>query len=265
MKSLIWLAFWNLGLFALSICVLAGCRSSMEKNYSLLNWPRSTIGLIWGQECEDATASIIPDIYKFGTSGLCRVTDGKTKCKRQFPPTLNLAQAVMDDLDKAEKDGASIDSTTLEKCREAIDKPVNHGTAKKLGIVMISFIIASVFINIISLVVAAASGSAFSIASTAVLATDALFIFTSIILCIAMMNFEGGGYLKEVHGQEFSDREMIGIAIWMLVAMLIGRVLSNFWLIIGAICILLPIALVFVLFLVRTRGFFAVVRAATAE
>jgi hypothetical protein len=57
------------GLFALSICVLAGCRSSMEKNYSLLNWPRSTIGLIWGQECEDATASIIPDIYKFGTSG----------------------------------------------------------------------------------------------------------------------------------------------------------------------------------------------------
>jgi hypothetical protein len=80
-----------------------------------------------------------------------------------------------------------------------------------------------------------------------------------------MMNFEGGGYLKEVHGQEFSDREMIGIAIWMLVAMLIGRVLSNFWLIIGAICILLPIALVFVLFLVRTRGFFAVVRAATAE
>lgn len=271
------------GLFALSICVLAGCRSSMEKNYSLVNWPRSTIGLIWGQECEDATATIIPDVYKFGVSGkqfilqsmetkadeyligLCRVTDGKTKCKRQFPPTLNLAQAVLDDLDKAGKDGAPIDSTTLEKCREAIDKPINHGTAKKLGIVMIPFIIASVFINIISLVVAAASGSAFSIASTAVLATDALFIFTSIILCIAMMNYEGGGYLKEVHGQEFSDREMIGIAIWMLVAMLIGRVLSNFWLIIGAICILLPIALVFVLFLVRTRGFFAVVRAATAE
>jgi hypothetical protein len=41
----------------------------MEKNYSLLNWPRSTIGLIWGQECEDATATIIPDIYKFGSSG----------------------------------------------------------------------------------------------------------------------------------------------------------------------------------------------------
>ncbi|KAM0201870.1 hypothetical protein ACHAPI_001926 [Fusarium lateritium] len=237
----------------------------MEKNYSLVNWPRSTISLIWGQECEDATVDIIPDEYKFGSSGLCRVTNGKTTCKRQFPPTLNLAQAVLEDLDEAEEAGVSIDSTTLRNCRGAIDKPVNHGTARKLGIVMISFIIASVFINIISLAVAAASGSAFSIASTAVLATDALFIFTSIILCIAMMNFEGGGYLKEVNGQEFSDREMIGIAIWMLAAMLIGRVLSNFWLIIGAIGILLPIALVFVLFLVRTRGFFAVVRAATAE
>ncbi|KAF5675850.1 nadh oxidase [Fusarium heterosporum] len=237
----------------------------MEKNYSLVNWPRSTISLIWGQECEDITATIIPDVYKFGASGLCRVTDGKTKCKSQFPPTLNLAQAVLQDLDDAEATETSSDSATLQRCRESIDKPVNHKTAKKLGIVMISFIIASVFINIISLFVAAASGSAFSLPSTAVLAVDALFIFTSLVLCIAMMNFEGGGYLKEVHGQEFSDREMIGIAIWMLLAMLIGRILSNFWLIIGAICILLPIALVFVLFLVRTRGFFAVVRAAAAD
>ncbi|KAF4948717.1 hypothetical protein FSARC_13653 [Fusarium sarcochroum] len=236
----------------------------MEKNYSLVNWPRSTIGLIWGQECMDATANIIPDTYKFGASGLCRVTNGKTTCKGQFPPSLNLAKAVLEDLDNANTSSSGA-STTLQKCRDAIDKPVNHTKAKQLGIVMVSFIIATVFFNIVSLITAAASGSAFGIPATVVLVIDALFIFTSLILCIAMMNFEGGGYLKEVHGQEFSDREMIGIAIWMLLGMLIGRILSNPWLFFGALAIVLPIVLVFVLFLVRTRGFFAVVRAAVAE
>ncbi|KAF5019956.1 hypothetical protein F66182_8015 [Fusarium sp. NRRL 66182] len=253
-----WLAFWNLGLFALSICILAGCRSNMERNYSLVNWPRSTIDLIWGEECAAATVDIIPDLYKFGASGLCRVTDGETSCKRQFPPTFNLAEAVLQDLENA-------NSTAIEECREAIDKPVNHGTAKKLGTAMVSFLIAWIFLNIISLVVAIASGSAITVAPTAVLVVDALLIFTSLALCIAMMNFEGGGYLKNVRGQEFSDREMIGIALWMLLGMLVGRALSNLWLTVGSLAILLPIALVYVLFLVRTRGFFAVVRAAVAE
>ncbi|KAJ4252967.1 hypothetical protein NW762_010876 [Fusarium torreyae] len=237
----------------------------MEKNYSLVNWPRSTIGLIWGQECMEATVDIIPDTYKFGASGVCRMTNEKTACKSGFPPSLNLAKAVLEDLDNANTGSSSGVSTTLSKCRDAIDKPVNHSRAKELGIVMVSFIIAHMFLNIISLITAAASGSAFGIPATFVLTTDALFILTSLILCIAMMNYEGGGYLDGVHGQDFSDREMIGIAIWMLLGMLIGRVLSNPWVFFGALCIILPIVLVFTQFLVRTRGFFAVVRAAVAE
>ncbi|RSL69717.1 hypothetical protein CEP54_002142 [Fusarium duplospermum] len=246
-------------IFALSICVLAGCRSNMEKNYPIINWPQSTIQLIWGSECTNATADYMPDLYKLGTSGICRVVGGKTSCKSKFPPSLNLARAILEDLEEAES------SDIIKECRKTIDKPINHRTAEKLGIAMVSFIIASIFLNIISVVVAAADDSAFGIPATSVLVIDALFIFTSLIMCIAMMNFEGGGYLKNVSGRDFSDREMIGVAIWMLFAMLIARVLSNPWLLVGALMIILPIVLVFVLFLVRTRGFFAVVRAAVAE
>lgn len=57
------------GILALAICVLSGCRSKLESNYSLINWPRSTLTLIWGDECAKATADIIPDVYKLGASG----------------------------------------------------------------------------------------------------------------------------------------------------------------------------------------------------
>ncbi|GKU12769.1 nadh oxidase [Fusarium langsethiae] len=253
MKTVLWLAFWNLGLIALSICVLAGCRTSAEKNYALFQWPRSTIALIWGEECETATADIIPDWYKFGASGVCRVTDGHTSCKSKFPPTFNLAQAVLKDLDEAES------SETLEKCKEAIDKPINHKTPKTLGAVMVAFLITSIFISVFSVGVAAAEGNAFALWTTGLLAIDMLLIFASLVLCVAMMNYEGGGYLTGVHAQEFSDRAMMGIALWMLLAMLLGRLFSNPWLIILFITILV-IILVFLLFLVRTRGFFYVVR-----
>lgn len=246
----------------------------MERNYSLVNWPRSTIELIWGQGCANITADVIPDTYKFGASGeylfsmetcvsltfvgTCRVFDGKTSCKKRFPPSLDLAKAVLQDLDAVEN---SEDTAALQSCRDAIDKPIDHKTADKLAIVMVSFVLVSIFINLTSFIVAAVSHP-WSITSTCVLGTDVLFIFASLVLCIATMNYEGGGYLKEVHGSDFSDKELIGIGIWMLLAMLIGRVLSNPWLLLISLAILLPIALVFVLFLVRTRGFFAVVRAA---
>ncbi|CAF3656327.1 unnamed protein product [Fusarium graminearum] len=278
MKTVLWLAVWNLGLIALSICVLAGCRTSAEKNYALIQWPRSTIALVWGEECEAATADIIPDWYKFGASGkytscfysyyvyllidytgVCRVTDGHTSCKSKFPPTFNLAQAVLKDLDEAES------TETLEKCKEAIDRPIDHKTPKTLGAVMVAFLITSIFISVFSVGIAAAEGSAWALWTTGLLAIDMLLIFASLILCVAMMNYEGGGYLTGVHGQEFSDRAMMGIALWMLLAMLLGRLFSNPWLIILFIFILATIIVVGVV-LIRTRGFFYVVRTmATAD
>jgi hypothetical protein len=188
---------------------------------------------------------------------LCRVTDGDTSCKSKFPPTFNLAQAVLQDLDEVES------SATLEKCKEAIDKPINHKTPKTLGAVMVAFIITSIFIDIFSIGVAAAEGNAFGLWTSGLLAIDMLLIFSSLILCVAMMNYEGGGYLVGVHAQEFSDRAMMGIALWMLLAMLLGRLCSNPWLIILFILIL-TIILVFLLFLVRTRGFFYAVRVASS-
>lgn len=176
-----------------------------------------------------------------------------------------MAKAVLEDLAEADLAEFPEAANILEGCRETIDKPIKHSTAEKLGIAMVSFVIVSIFLNIISIIVAVATDDPFGLLTSSVLAVDALFIFTALVLCIAMMNYEGGGYLKGVHGGDYSDREMIGIAIWMLLGMLIGRVLSSPWLFGAAIVILLPIALVFVLFLVRTRGFFAIVRYAVAS
>ena len=64
-----WVGFWNLGILALSICVLAGGRSKRESQYSIINWPRSTLALIWGEDCANATADLVPDVYKLGASG----------------------------------------------------------------------------------------------------------------------------------------------------------------------------------------------------
>jgi hypothetical protein len=200
-----------------------------------------------------------------GNPGVCRIVDGKTSCQSRFPPSLNLARVVLEDLAANSTDLPEATAAILDNCRDLIDKPIDHSTAEKLGVVMISFVLVSIFLNILSLIISMISEDPWSFYPTCVLAVDTLLIFTSLVLCIAMMNYEGGGYLKGVHGGDFSDRQMIGVAIWMLLAMLIGRVLSNVWLTAGAIMILLPLALVFVLFLVRTRGFFYVVRVLAAS
>lgn len=193
------------------------------------------------------------------STGTCKTLNGKTSCKSRFPPSLNLAAAILEDLEAADSaDLPEGDAAIIQSCREIIDKNIDHSTAYRLGIAMVSFLlVSSVVLNILSVAVSFIAEDAWGFWPTAILTLDALSLFLSLVMCVAVMNYEGGGYLSSLHGGEFSDRKLLGIAVWMLLAMLITRVLSNVWLIIGALAILLPIVLVFVLFLVRTRGFFA--------
>lgn len=153
------------------------------------------------------------------------------------------------------------ENALLQKCQEAIDKPwIKHGAAETLGKVMVGFIIVTIILCLVSFAASFADGGIGPI-TTGILAFDVLLIFGSVCLVIAIGNLEGGGYLSGVHGGDFSDRQMIGIGMWMMAAMLLARVLSSPWLTLSAIIIILPIVLVFLVFLVRTRGFFWVVRA----
>jgi hypothetical protein len=268
------------GILALSICVLAGCRSRLESQYSIINWPRSTLALIWGDDCANATADLIPDVYRMGASGelgqlspglsamrtgeyltpclgTCRVFDGDVDCSRHFPPSINLAREILEDLAKADQS----EDAALDTCREAIDKSfIQHNKAERLGKAMIAFLIVTIILCFTSSAASFVDGGIGPF-TTGVLVVDLLFIFASLALVIAMVNFEGGGYLNDVQGRDYSDREMIGIAIWMMTAMLMARVLSSPWLTMMALVIILPIVLVFLLFLVRTRGFLWVVKA----
>ncbi|KAK7217368.1 hypothetical protein V2G26_005371 [Clonostachys chloroleuca] len=250
MFRLIWLCFLNLGIFALAICVLAGCQSPAENNYSLINWNTKMLTLIWGQECTNATSEFIPNLYKMGSSGVCRVFDNEVTCSGHFPPDLNLAQAVLEDIDK-------FNSTdpVIQKCRETIDKPINHSTAKKIGIALACVIFLSMLLGVISTLVAVKTDEPWGWGTSPVLVFDAITIFVALVLLVAIMNYEGGGYLKHVHAREYSDKEMIGIGLWLLLGMFIARMLSNPWVLAGVITILVPIFLAVGFVLIRFRGF----------
>lgn len=108
-------------------------------------------------------------------------------------------------------------------------------------------------------------GGTFGIPSFAVLAFDTLLIFAAVCLYIAMINFEGGPYLQGIHATQYSDRDMLGLAFWFLLAIYMARIISHPILIIASIFIILPIVLVVCLVLMRARGLWAIVRAATAD
>ncbi|KAI9148290.1 hypothetical protein HJFPF1_12118 [Paramyrothecium foliicola] len=250
------------GIFALSLCVLIGCRTSRESNYALVNWPRETVGLVLGEECFNGVGPLLPDVYKLGMAGSCRITGGEVICQSSGLPSLNLANLVLADL--ASFNTTDIPSTALEVCMAAIDKPVNHGAAAKLGICLLVFLIISIIINFVSFFLAAATGSIFSIPAFALQAFDALMIFAAICLYIAMINFEGGPYLQGIHASEYSDKAMLGLAFWFMLAMLTARLISNPFLIVLGLCVILPIILVILFVLIRVRGLWFIIRVAQA-
>lgn len=172
-----------------------------------------------------------------------------------------MAKVVLEDIEQVDLAGLPEGTATiLDGCRSSINKPTDHSTAEKLGVAMVSLLIVSVFLNIISLVVACIAEHPWHIIPTSIMVVDVLFLFISLILCIAIMNYEGGGYLEGIHGREFSDRQMIGVAIWLLVAMVIARVLSNPVLIMMAIFILLPIGLAVWYTVIQRRGLLFILR-----
>ena len=63
------MSFLRKGIFALTICILASCRSTAESRYSLLHYDRTFLQKIIGAECHDATKGIAADVYRLGLSG----------------------------------------------------------------------------------------------------------------------------------------------------------------------------------------------------
>ncbi|KAH7240884.1 uncharacterized protein BKA55DRAFT_575968 [Fusarium redolens] len=144
-------------------------------------------------------------------------------------------------------------------CRDAINKRVNHETVQLLGNIMIGFLIASMITNLFSAYVVSGCDSVTEICPTIALGVDAFCIFMTLVFCVYLMNYASGPYLKGIKPSDFKDMEMVGYGFWMLLAMLIIRVISNPRLLFCTIVVLLPIALIFFLALVRTKGFFSVV------
>jgi hypothetical protein len=56
-------------IFAVTICILSGCRTKSQGNYSLINYDRQTLGIVFGENCGNTSAVLLPDTYKLGLSG----------------------------------------------------------------------------------------------------------------------------------------------------------------------------------------------------
>ncbi|KAM5523680.1 hypothetical protein FOXYSP1_14023 [Fusarium oxysporum f. sp. phaseoli] len=242
MRNWILVASINIIIFALTICVLSGGRT--------------------GEECEHL-AEHLPDKYQFGLSGLCRITKEKRSCVKRVPGSLNLTEAVLQDIEQYEPSTPG-EERTLQKCKDAINKQVDHQSAQSLGRFLFWFLICSVITNIVSFYVMHKTCSIFHLFTTLILGLDTMFLFASLALCFVAMSYEAGPYLKEVELSEFSDMEMIGPAFWALLSILIGRLISNPPLLLGVIPLVVPMAVISY-FLVHMKGFFTIVSTTVVE
>ncbi|WJG36156.1 uncharacterized protein FOBCDRAFT_206594 [Fusarium oxysporum Fo47] len=198
-----------------------------------------------GEECEHL-AEHLPDKYQFGLSG-----------------SLNLTEAVLQDIEQYEPSTPG-EECTLQKCKDVINKQVDHQSAQSLGRFLFWFLICSVITNIASFYVMHKTCSIFHLFTTLILGLDTMFLFASLALCFVAMSYEAGPYLKEVELSEFSDMEMIGPAFWALLSILIGRLISNPPLLLGVIPLVVPMAVISY-FLVHMKGFFTIVSTTVVE
>lgn len=58
-----------IAIFAVTICILSGCRTNSQGSYSLINCDRQTLEIVFGEECGNTSVAVLPDTYKLGLSG----------------------------------------------------------------------------------------------------------------------------------------------------------------------------------------------------
>ncbi|KAH9210483.1 hypothetical protein DL95DRAFT_465751 [Leptodontidium sp. 2 PMI_412] len=229
-------------IFAVTICILASCRAVSESKYSLINIDRVFLTTAFGEDCVN-TSIHIPDVYKIGLSGACRVTDGDVKCESHLPPSLNWARLLEADYEASNTTGSQPD--IREKCIELIhDRGVNHAFNDRLAVAMLALLVISIILNISQLAIALFNESAFGILIFVPAFLDEVILVVCLGLYLGINNHEVGEYIPD--GQRVSDMAILGVGFWMLLAIFCVRAISSPALFVVTVIIIvsIPIAII---------------------
>ncbi|KAF5620058.1 NADH oxidase [Fusarium sp. NRRL 52700] len=233
---------------------------------------------------------VLPDVYQFAISGkqplhasqaraslvyclhhsvanskfqgLCRINGtAKKTCVGHFPGSLNLTEAVIQDIDNFKHCGLGCWNETLEQhCKDEISRHViDYKGAETLDHLMVAFLILSILTNAASFYVIYRTGAICHVYTTLILSLDAMLLFASFAFCFVVMSYEVGPYVEEIPLQKFSDIQMIGPGFWALLGILVIRIFTNPPMLWGVIPMLIPVVGVFG-FLAHMKGFFTLIR-----
>ncbi|KAH7327475.1 hypothetical protein BKA65DRAFT_67969 [Rhexocercosporidium sp. MPI-PUGE-AT-0058] len=246
-----WFSFCNISIFAVTICILASCRTVSESKYSLINIDREFLATAFGDDCVNAS-SHIPDVYKVGLSGACRVIDGDVKCESHLPPSLNWAKLL-------EADYVTVTNTTgsqpdvAEKCIELIHEAgVNHSLSNRLAVALLALLAVSIVLNVAVLVIAHFNESAFKMLVFVPAFLHELILVVCLGLYLGISNHEVGEYIPD--GERVSDMAVLGVGFWMLLAIFCVRAISSPALFVTTIIIIVSIPIAIVSFLLCLCG-----------
>ncbi|KAH7397911.1 hypothetical protein BKA64DRAFT_52818 [Cadophora sp. MPI-SDFR-AT-0126] len=254
-----WLSFCNISIFAVTICILASCRTVSESKYSLINIDRVFLTKAFGDDCVNAS-SHIPDVYKVGLSGACRVTDGDIQCKTHLPPSLNWAELLEADYAASNTTGSQPD--ILKKCTELIhDQGVNHAFNDRLAVAMLALLVISIILNVCQLAIALFNESAFGMLIFVPAFLDEVILVVCLGLYLGISNHEVGEYIPD--GTRVSDMSILGVGFWMLLAIFCMRAISSPALFIVTVIIVVSIPIAIVSLLLCLCGGSSTVEAGT--
>ncbi|OAQ57369.1 protein kinase-like domain [Pochonia chlamydosporia 170] len=224
---------WSI--FALTLCVLSGCRTSAESKYSLINADHTLLTASFGEDCVKAGISVIPDLYKTGLAGACRVKDGSATCESSPPghPSLNWIDMFESDLNLAASANTTTprppgsSNSTIAHCLNVIaSNPVDHAYNNRLASALLALLAICIVLNIATTAVALFSVSAFALPVFFPGLVDEILLVTCLGIYLGIMNHEAGSYIMQDHQHDIDGKAVLGVGFWLLLSTFAVRALS---------------------------------------
>jgi hypothetical protein len=132
------------------------------------------------------------------------------------------------------------------------EKGVNHGFNNRLAIALLSLLAVSITLDVITLIIAISSDSAFGVAVFLPAFLDEVILVVCLGIYIGIVNHELGEYMSEL--QDYSDKTTLGVGFWMLLGIFSVRAISSPSLFVITLLVAFAIPLAFISLLLCIFG-----------
>ncbi|KEZ45885.1 hypothetical protein SAPIO_CDS1255 [Scedosporium apiospermum] len=201
-----------------------------------------------GEQCYNASEPFIPDSYRIGLSGACRIEKEATACENRL---LKVNWVTLFEADVIAANATGNQAAILDQCIEGLhEEGVDHAFTSRLAAAIFALLIISIFLNVGALAVAAWTGSGFIKPVFIIELVDEMILVTCIGIFIGIINHEVGRYIPDtLRLRDVDDKQILGVGFWMLVAMFATRAVSHPLLFITTLVVALIVVIVPILLL----------------